>query len=269
MKQRKQRIYMYWSATMNNKKSNTNDVVNESDDSTTESAEEQTNRNALDYTTEIIFSAPFRTDIVLDSKKLLKEYKEFNSEVERNLNSTSQFAGWKLDPHIDYSEKSNYGLISPDKPGLTSIAPYFIGYVIRAEDKCSGDTLEHLQTKINDELNSKINKTISNKEKKDQQNFDNNFIVSKAKLKFYEFGFGSITVYVKYIKTGMIDKQALKYAIESDEIKSTLDSFISNYIDKYAENVPGKLLQVPQFEPHNNLVEAKKYIGLTGSFHSY
>ena len=242
---------------MNNKKSNTNDVVNESDDSTTESAEEQTNRNALDYTTEIIFSAPFRTDIVLDSKKLLKEYKEFNSEVERNLNSTNQFAGWKLDPHIDYSEKSNYGLISPDKPGLTNIAPYFIGYVIRAEDKFSGDTLEHLQTKINDKLNSKINKTISNKkEKKDQQNFDNNFIVSKAKLKFYEFGFGSITVYVECKK--VIDESALKYAIESNKIKSLFENFISGYIDEYANSVPKKLLQEPQFERHNNLIKPRK-----------
>ena len=247
---------------MNNEKSNTDDAVNKSDDSASQSDEEQTNRDALKYTTEIIFSAPFRTDIVIDPKKLLEEYKEFNSEVARKLNSTSKFAGWKLDPHIDYSETSSYGLISPDKPGLTSIAPYFIGYVIRAEDKCSEDTLKYLQTEINDELNSRINKIISNSgAKENQYNFGNNFIISKAKLKFYEFGFGSVTVYVECTKTGMIDEPALKYAIESDKIKSYFEDFISCYINEYeksVQSVPGKFLQKSQIETHNNLVEAKK-----------
>ena len=247
---------------MNNKKSNADDVANESNDSATESDEKQANGGTSQYTTEIIFSAPFRTDIVIDPKKLLEEYKEFNSEVARKLNSTSQFAGWKLDPHIDYSETSSYGLISPDKPGLTNIAPYFIGYVIRAEDKCSGDTLKYLQTKINDELNSRINKIISNSGKKENQyNFDNNFIVSKTKLKFYEFGFGSITVYVEYKKAEMLDASALKYAIESDKIKSYFEDFISGYINEYeksVQSVPGKFLQKSQIGTHNNLVEPRK-----------
>ena len=249
---------------MNNKKSNTNDVVNESDDSTTESAEEQTNRNALDYTTEIIFSAPFRTDIVLDSKKLLKGYNEYRNKVEQKLNSSNQFAGWKFDPHIDISKTNSYGLISPDKPGLTTIAPYFIGYVIRADDKCNQDTFEHLQGKINNELNCRINKRISNsRETENEYNYENNFIVTKAKLKFYEFGFGSITVYVECKNAKMLDESVLKYAIESDEIKSFFDNFISGYIDAYKESVPGKLWQKPKFEPDNYkpdnyLVEPRK-----------
>ena len=170
---------------MNNEKSNTDDVVNESDDSASQSDEEKANGDAPDYTTEIIFSAPFRTDIVLDSKKLLLEYKKFRDKVEQKLNGTSQFAGWKLDPHIDSSETNNYGLISPDRPGLTTIAPYFIGYVIRADDKCRQDTLEHLQEKINNELNYRINKRISNSlEKQNKYNFNDNFIISKVQLKF-------------------------------------------------------------------------------------
>lgn len=244
---------------MNSKKSNTGDAVDESDDSVSQSDKDKTNGDVLEYTTEVIFSAPFRTDVVLDSKKLLEEYEKFRNEVEKELNCISQFAGWKLDPHIDFSKTSSYGLISPDRPGLTTIAPYFIGYVIRTEDKCSQDTLKHLQKEINDELNSRINKINSNSaEKENKYDFGNNFIVSKAELKFYEFGFGSVTVYVKCKKTEMLDESVLKYAIESDKIKSIFDNFILGYIDKYAESIPKELLQKSQFQPHNNLVESKK-----------
>lgn len=222
-------------------------------------SEEKANEGTSQYTTDIIFSAPFRTDIVLDSKKLLKGYNEYRNKVEQELNSSSQFAGWKFDPHIDISKTNSYGLISPDKPGLTTIAPYFIGYVIRADDKCNNDTLEHLQTKINDKLNSKINKTISNSnEKENQYNFGDNFTITKVKLKFYEFGFGSITVHVGCKNVEMLDESVLKYAIESDEIKSYFEDFISGYINEYAKSVPGKLLQKSQFESHNNLVESRK-----------
>ncbi len=227
-------------------------------------SEEKANEGTSQYTTDIIFSAPFRTDIVLDSKKLLKGYNEYRNKVEQELNSSSQFAGWKFDPHIDISKTSSYGLISPDKPGLTTIAPYFIGYVIRADDKCNNDTLEHLQTKINDELNSRINKIISNSEtKENQHNFGNNFTLRKVKLKFYEFGFGSITVHVGFKNAEMLDESVLKYAIESDEIKSFFDNFISGYIDAYKESVHEKLWQKSKFEPDNYgpdnyLVEPRK-----------
>ena len=227
-------------------------------------SEEKANEGTSQYTTDIIFSAPFRTDIVLDSKKLLKGYNEYRNKVEQELNSSSQFAGWKFDPHIDISKTNSYGLISPDKPGLTTIAPYFIGYVIRADNKCNNDTLEHLQTKINDELNSKINKTISNSEEKENQyNFGDNFTITKVKLKFYEFGFGSITVHVGCKNAEILDESVLKYAIESDEIKSFFDNFISGYIDAYKESVPEELWQKPKFEPNNYkpnnyLVEPRK-----------
>ena len=279
MQQKKQRIRIHWSNAMNDVKSTENTSSEETSGASADvestdatslketsgalpQSEEKANEDTSQYTTDIIFSAPFRTDIVLDSKKLLKGYNEYRNKVEQELNSSSQFAGWKFDPHIDISKTSSYGLISPDKPGLTTIAPYFIGYVIRADDKCNNDTLEHLQTKINDELNSKINKIISNsREKENQYNFGDNFILTKVKLKFYEFGFGSITVHVECKKAEILKTSDLKYAIESDTIKSFFEDFISGYINEYEKSVQSvldKLLQKPQFEPHNNLVEAKK-----------
>lgn len=224
---------------MNSEKSNTDDVVNESNDSATQSDEEKTNRKALDYTTEIIFSAPFRTEVVIDPKKILGEYETFSKGVHKELSCTSEFSGWKFDPHIDKSSK-NFGLISPDKPGLTTLPPYLLGYKILAEDIRNKDCFKHLSEKIICELNYGIGKINcdNNGEKKIHFSHDN-FQIFKIKLKFFEFGFGSIAIYCRLIAKDIDDIyiKSLKFAIESDEIKLILDDFISKYIDEYEESV--------------------------------
>lgn len=252
---------------MNDKKS-TDETSSEESENATDQPEEQDTQSGpqdescnIPHSTQIIFSAPFRTDIVLDSKELLGKYKDTRQDIENKLSCTTQFSGWVPDPHIDEDdEKGNFGIISPDKPGRAAIPPYFLGFTIKNENGKNNDKIGNLQDKLRNELNSKISAYLSKCKKQtvcDVENSCNcNFHISKVKIKFFEFGFGAITVYVTMCKE-QENNSALRYAIESDEIKEILDSFILGLINQYEKNVPKKYITKPEYAKKRESVEPK------------
>ena len=245
---------------MNDIKSTDDTSSEETIDTSAQSAEQQTVDDGILNSIEIIFSAPFRTEAMIDSKKILGRYEKFSKKVQEKLSCTSSFSGWKFDPHIDKKSK-NFGIISPDKPGLTTLPPYFMGYKILAEGMRNKEGFEHLQEKIICELNCRIDKINynSNEEKKIYFSHDN-FQIIEAKLKFFEFGFGSIVIYGRLIVKDINDKniELLKFAIESDEIKSILDDFISEYVEEYEKKISKEIRHCEKNSGQKYLIEPRK-----------
>ena len=245
---------------MNDIKSTDDTSSEETIDTSAQSAEQQTVDDGILNFIEIIFSAPFRTEAMIDSKKILGRHEKFSKKVQEKLSCTSSFSGWRFDPHIDKKSK-NFGIISPDKPGLTTLPPYFLGYKILAEGMRNKEGFEHLQEKIICELNCRIDKINYNSNEKKKLYFSHdNFQIIKAKLKFFEFGFGSIVIYGRLIVKDISKKniKLLKFAIESDEIKSILNDFISEYIDEYEENISEKICFYQKNLDQKYLIEPRK-----------
>ena len=235
---------------MNDIKS-TDDTSSEEANGTSAQSEEQqaADDNILDFT-EIIFSAPFRTEVIIDSKKILGKYEDSRKEVQKKLSRTDEFSGWKIDPHIDKGSK-NFGFMPPDKPGLTTLPPYFLGYKIFGEDIRNKRSFVRLQENIIWGLN------CNNNGKQKMYFSQDNFKIIKAKLKFFEFGFGSIAIYGKLFEKN-INFELLKSALESDKIKSTLDEFILEYIDEYKRSVSKNFRRYEEDSDQKYLEESGK-----------
>lgn len=198
---------------------------------------------------EISFSAPFRTDIVLDQEKLLGNYEKYCAIVHEQLMKTNAYMKCELDKPQD---EETLGLISPDLHGKTAIPPYFIGYKIT-------NNREDLRKQIVNELNGEIKQDLFGDRRK--RNVIKRSDITRLKLRFNEFGFGSISVSVELLLNYEEEYQnriilALASAIKSDKIKSMLESFALDYINEYKLAIPKELFKKLNYDiDFDNLVK--------------
>lgn len=204
---------------------------------------------SIEQKVEISFSAPFRTDIVLDQEKLLGNYEKYCAIVHEQLMKTNAYKKCELDKPQD---EETLGLISPDLHGKTAIPPYFIGYKIT-------NNRENLRKQIVNELNGEIKQYLFSDRRK--RNVIKRSDITRLKLRFNEFGFGSISVSVGLFlnyETKSQDKiiLALASAIKSDKIKSMLESFALDYINEYKLAIPKELFKKLNYDiDFDNLVK--------------